>query len=200
MQGEFESGSWRDPRWLPCNVRRQCRGVQSLRALYRRRLWLPIWPGGGAWALLLTTGHPHPELGRSECRPAINWPSNSTLRLLEHMGAREEGDTEPTRSKGEAYDRPAFRQGVAIALEVGTGGQDTPSSRSRLTMAPGCRWRGGPSGLASRVWGGSWDGIAATGRVLGEGLPLTPASGLVRQIPPGIRPSRSRESSLLDNL
>jgi ABC-type bacteriocin/lantibiotic exporter with double-glycine peptidase domain len=134
---------------------------------------------------------------------------NTTLRLLEPLGAREEGDSgasarawEPTSAAAGATG-----QGVAIALEgvsVLAGGH-TILTDLNLTLAPGSHVAiVGPSGAGKSSLVGLLLGWhrPASGRVLVEGHPLDDAHlAWVRQITAWVDPAiQLWNRPLLDNL
>jgi len=142
---------------------------------------------------------------------ARQYPShrNSTLRLLEPLGAREEGDTgayEEARRYASSLPS-ASSQGVAIALEgvsVRAAGH-TILTDLDLTLAPGSHVAiVGPSGAGKSSLVGLLLGWhrPATGRVLVEGRPLDDQHlAWVRQITAWVDPAiQLWNRALLDNL
>ena len=89
---------------------------------------------------------------------------NTTWRLLEPLGAPEEGAREPLRVPGSPpLPRRAAGQGSPLRWRVSVrAGGHTILTDLNLTLAPGVMWRlSGLPGLASRVWWGcSWAGTA----------------------------------------
>jgi ABC-type bacteriocin/lantibiotic exporter with double-glycine peptidase domain len=134
---------------------------------------------------------------------------NTTLRLLEPLGAREEGDPGASAGAWEPTSAAAAAagQGVAIALEgvsVLAGGH-TILTELNLTLAPGSHVAiVGPSGAGKSSLVGLLLGWhrPASGRVLVEGCPLDDAHlAWVRQITAWVDPAiQLWNRPLLDNL
>jgi ATP-binding cassette subfamily B protein len=157
------------------------------------------------WALRI------PALGQELMLLARQYPGqrNTTLRLLEPLGAREEADPgaaagawEPTAAAAEATG-----QGVAIALQgvsILAGGH-TILTDLNLTLAPGSHVAiVGPSGAGKSSLVGLLLGWhrPASGRVLVDGRPLDDAHlARVRQITAWVDPAvQLWNRPLLDNL
>jgi ABC-type multidrug transport system fused ATPase/permease subunit len=134
---------------------------------------------------------------------------NTTLRLLEPLGAREEGDAGAHEGAWRHASVPSAvsGQGVAIALEevsVRAGGH-TILTELNLVLAPGSHVAiVGPSGAGKSSLVGLLLGWhrPATGRVLVEGLPLDDRHlAWVRQVTAWVDPAiQLWNRTLLDNL
>ena len=132
---------------------------------------------------------------------------NTTWRLLEPLGAHEEGDPGASVGAWEPTSAAAAGQGVAIALEgvsVHAGGH-TILTDLNLTLAPGSHVAiVGPSGAGKSSLVGLLLGWhrPASGRVLVEGRPLDDAHLVwVRQITAWVDPAiQLWNRPLLDNL
>lgn len=157
------------------------------------------------WALRL------PALGQELLLLARQYPAqrNTTLRLLEPLGAREEGDANAAAGSSEPASLPpsVAGQGVAITMEgvsVLAAGH-TILTDVNLTLAPGSHVAivgtsgAGKSSLVGLLLG--WH-RPASGRVLVEGRPLDNAHlALVRQLTAWVDPAiQLWNRSLLDNL
>jgi ATP-binding cassette subfamily B protein len=157
------------------------------------------------WALRI------PALGQELMLLARQYPGhrNTTLRLLEPLGAREEGDTSAREGAwGQAsVSLGGSGQGVAVALEgvsVRAGGH-TILTDLTLTLEPGSHVAiVGPSGAGKSSLVGLLLGWhrPATGRVLVEGRPLDDQHlAWVRQVTAWVDPAiQLWNRSLLDNL
>jgi ATP-binding cassette subfamily B protein len=217
MQREFES---RLVEWTRAGLHLQravvsVEGVQSLLGfgLAAGLLVAYLARGGEASGALLLTywALRIPALGQELMLLARQYPGhrNSTLRLLEPLGAREEGNTGAYEGAwGHASALPSVSsQGVAIILEgvsVRAAGQ-TILTDLNLTLAPGSHVAivgasgAGKSSLVGLLLG--WH-RPATGRVLVEGRPLDDAHlAWVRQITAWVDPTvQLWNRALLDNL
>ena len=153
------------------------------------------------WALRI------PALGQELMQLARQYPGqrNTTLRLLEPLGAREEGDAGACGHASAPLI--ASSQGVAITLEgvsVRAAGH-TILTDLNLVLAPGSHVAiVGPSGAGKSSLVGLLLGWhrPATGRVLVEGLPLDDQYlAWVRQITAWVDPAiQLWNRALLDNL
>ena len=157
------------------------------------------------WALRV------PALGQELLLLARQYPGhrNTTLRLLEPLGAREEGDADahaaPWLPASAPPDPPG--RGVAVALEgvsVRAGGH-TILTDLNLTVAPGSHVAiVGPSGAGKSSLVGLLLGWhrPATGRVLVEGRPVNDEHlAWVRQLTAWVDPAiQLWNRPLLDNL
>jgi ABC-type bacteriocin/lantibiotic exporter with double-glycine peptidase domain len=217
MQREFES---RLVEWTRAGLHLQravvsVEGVQSVLGFGLAAGLLMAYLAGGeeaSGALLLTYWALRiPALGQELMLLARQYPShrNSTLRLLEPLGAREEGDSGACEGAwGHASAPPsAPSQGIAIALEgvsVRAAGH-TILTDLDLTLAPGSHVAiVGPSGAGKSSLVGLLLGWhrPATGRVLVDGLPLDDRHlAWVRQITAWVDPAiQLWNRPLLDNL
>jgi ATP-binding cassette subfamily B protein len=132
---------------------------------------------------------------------------NTTLRLLEPLGAREEGEPEAAAAAWEPTSAAAMGQGVAIALEgvsVVAGGHPILTDL-HLKLVPGTHVAiVGPSGAGKSSLVGLLLGWhrPASGRVLVDGRPLDDAHlAWVRQITAWVDPAiQLWNRPLLDNL